>query len=50
MKKYPNEIMAFTHKRCIDSLDISPLSEYLIGWTPKIDKKESFGLIGEKAG
>ena len=48
MKNYPNEIMAFTHKRNIDSLEISPLTEYLIGWSPKLDKKESLGLIGRR--
>lgn len=39
MKRYPDEIMAFTH-RDLDSLDISPLSKYLIGWDNKLDKGE----------
>lgn len=39
MKKYPNEIMAFTHKN-IDSLELSPLSKYLIGWDNKLQKGE----------
>lgn len=39
MRKYPDEIMAFTH-RDIDSLKISPLTKYLIGWEPKLDSKE----------
>ncbi len=37
MKKYPDEIMAFTHKR-IDSLNLSPLTKYLIGWHNKLEK------------
>lgn len=38
MKQFPNEIMAFAY-RDIDKLEISPLTEYLIGWAPSVDKK-----------
>lgn len=44
MKKYPNEVMAFTHKR-LDSLEISPLTQYLIGWDNKLEKNEGKLLI-----
>lgn len=39
MKTYPNEIMAFTH-RDIDSLSLSPLTKYLIGWYNELDEDE----------
>lgn len=39
MKRYPNEIMAFAH-RDIDSLNISPLTKYLIGWDNKLEDGE----------
>lgn len=44
MKRYPNEIMAFTY-RDIDSLEISPLSKYLIGWDSKLMKGEGKMLV-----
>ena len=43
MKYYPNEIMAFAYRN-IDSLGISSLSKYLIGWDNKLDKNAR-GLI-----
>jgi len=46
MKYYPNEIMAFAHRN-IDSLGISPLSKYLLGWDNKLDKNAR-GLITRK--
>lgn len=47
MKKYPNEIMAFTHRN-IDSLEISPLSKYLIGWDNKLQKGEGKMFIKKR--
>ena len=47
MKKYSNEIMAFTH-RDIDSLDISPISKYLIGWDNKLDKDDRVVFIKKR--
>ena len=47
MAKYPNEIMAFTHKN-IDSLSISPLTKYLIGWESKLEKKD-LKMIGKRS-
>ncbi len=46
MKLLPNEIMAFTHKD-IDSLNISSLTKYLIGWEHKFPE-DMKGLIGGK--
>jgi hypothetical protein len=39
IKRYPKEIMAFTYKR-LDSLEISPMTQYLIGWESKLSPKE----------
>ncbi len=39
MRRYPNEIMAFTYKD-LDKLDISPLTKYLIGWDDSLQKGE----------
>jgi len=36
MKEFPNEIMAFADRK-IESLDISPLTRYLIGWDEDLD-------------
>lgn len=44
MKKYPNEIMAFAYKD-IDSLSISPLTKYLIGWDKKLQNGEGSMFI-----
>lgn len=44
MKRYPNDIMAFTHKD-IDSLTVSALTKYLIGWDDKLDKGEGTMFI-----
>ncbi|MCC6702893.1 MAG: hypothetical protein IT221_15280 [Fluviicola sp.] len=38
MRQFPQEIMAFTY-RDLQKLEISPLTEYLIGWSPTLDKK-----------
>ena len=46
MKLYPNEIMAFTD-RPIEKLDISPLTKYLIGWTPDLNDKDKELLFGK---
>ena len=48
MKNYPNEIMAFAHKKNIDSLNISALTKYLIGWDNHIDKEQSKVLVGRR--
>jgi hypothetical protein len=47
MEYYPKEIMAFTD-RSIEKLDISPLTKYLIGWTPELDDKAKTLLFGKK--
>lgn len=44
MRKYPNEIMAFAH-RDIDSLNLSPLTKYLIGWDNKLAEGSNRTLI-----
>ncbi len=38
MKKFPDEVMAFAY-RDLDSLSISPLTEYLIGWDNSLDEE-----------
>lgn len=38
MKEFPNEIMAFPYRH-MDSLMISPLSKYLIGWDSRLDDR-----------
>ncbi len=48
MRKYPNEIMAFSYKRNIESLELSPLTKYLIGWDDSLDKKEVRRLVGRR--
>jgi hypothetical protein len=47
MREFPNEIMAFPH-RGLDSLDISPLTEYLIGWDRDLEEKYSDMITGGK--
>lgn len=44
MQRYPDEIMAFAY-RGIDSLTISPLTSYLIGWDKTMDEKASKGFV-----
>ena len=46
MKLLPNEIMAFAHKD-IDSLNISDLTKYLIGWENKLSE-DSKRIIASK--
>ncbi len=46
-KEFPNEIMAYAHRN-IDSLEISPFTEYCIGWTNKLDEKYSSMILGQK--
>ncbi len=47
MREFPNEIMAFPY-RGLDSLSISPLSGYLIGWSRHLDTKYQKMLVSEK--
>jgi hypothetical protein len=47
MKAYPNEIMAFAYKP-IEKLDISPMSQYLIGWKDSLTEKDRQLLVGKK--
>ena len=47
MKNFPNEIMAFPY-RSLDSLNISPLTEYLISWDNKLSKEHQQMLFGKK--
>ncbi|RYE37292.1 MAG: hypothetical protein EOP48_28975 [Sphingobacteriales bacterium] len=44
-KEFPREIMAFAHRQ-IDSLDISPLTKYLIGWQNELDEKTRQLVLG----
>ncbi|MGD1845183.1 MAG: hypothetical protein ACFB10_07290, partial [Salibacteraceae bacterium] len=46
MKEFPNEIMAFAHRN-LDDLEISSLTQYLIGWQPAM-KEEHQRLIAGK--
>jgi hypothetical protein len=47
MKAYPNEIMAYTY-RPIESLNISPLTKYFIGWTSTLDEESKKIMFGKK--
>lgn len=47
MREYPNEIMAFTHRK-IDSLEVSSMTKYLIGWQNDLDVKSRRLLLGKK--
>jgi len=39
-KAYPNEIMRIQHK-CIESLTLSPITKYYIGWQKTLDSKNT---------
>lgn len=47
MKEFPDEIMAFAY-RDLDSLQISPLTEYLVGWRPQLDDRYVRMIIGKR--
>lgn len=47
IQAYPNEIMGITHRQ-IEKLDISPLSQYLIGWKDSLTEKDRHLLVGNK--
>ena len=47
MKEFPLEIMAFPY-RSLDSLEISPLTEYLVGWRRQLDDAYVKMLTGKK--
>jgi len=46
MKLFPNEVMAFAH-RPLDSLNISPLTKYLIGWDNELDEGIRQKVLGK---
>jgi hypothetical protein len=47
MKEFPNEIMAFPHRR-INTLTISTFTKYLIGWQHTLEPRYKDMLIGKK--
>ena len=47
MKAYPNEVMAYTHRQ-IEKLDISPMTQYLIGWKDSLAESDRKLLVGKK--
>jgi|GEM_PF-429430 len=47
MSQFPGEIMAFSY-RDLSQLNISPFTEYLIGWDNVLDEKYSNLLLGKK--
>lgn len=47
MKEFPDEVMAFAY-RDLDSLWISPLTEYLVGWKPQLDDRYVRMITGKK--
>lgn len=47
MKEFPNEIMAFAYRN-IDSLSISPFTQYCIGWQNQLDDKYIKMLLGKR--
>ena len=46
-KNFPNEIMSICY-RDIDSLEISPFTEYCIGWNKVLDEKYAEMVLGKK--
>jgi hypothetical protein len=47
MKEFPDEIMAFPHRR-LNTLSISPFTKYLVGWDTELQTKYKNMLIGKK--
>jgi len=47
MKEFPTEIMAFPY-RSLDSLNLSQLTRYCIGWDKQLDKRYQDMLFGKK--
>jgi hypothetical protein len=47
MKEFPDEIMAFAYRE-LDSLQISPLTEYLVGWRPQLDDRYVRMITGKR--
>ena len=47
MQEFPMEIMAFPYRH-LDSLTISPVTSYLIGWDKRLDEKYARMLTGKK--
>ena len=47
MKEFPNEVMAFAYRN-LDSLQISPLTEYLVGWRTELDERYVRMITGKK--
>lgn len=47
MKEFPNEIMAFPHRR-LKTLDVSSFTKYLIGWDNQLEARYKEMLIGKK--
>ncbi|QQR87823.1 MAG: hypothetical protein IPJ76_06255 [Flavobacteriales bacterium] len=47
MQEFPKEIMAFA-ERDLDSLEIGPLTEYLVGWKPELDPRYIRMITGKK--
>lgn len=46
MKEFPNEIMAFAHRN-LDTLEIGPLSQYLIGWKSELSPEHKNFFFGK---
>lgn len=47
MKAYPNEVMAYAYRQ-IEKLDISPMTQYLIGWKDSLSESDRKLLVGKK--
>ena len=47
MEQFPREVMAFAYRR-LDSLEVSPFTKYLIGWSNKLDEQTRRTLLGRK--
>lgn len=47
MREFPDEVMAFAYRN-IDSLQISPFTEYLVGWRPELDDRYVRMITGKK--
>ena len=47
MKEFPDELMAFSHRR-LNTLNLSPFTKYLVGWDNELDIKYKEMILGKK--
>ncbi|MFZ6052478.1 hypothetical protein [Halocola ammonii] len=47
MREFPNEVMAFYYRR-LDTLNISPLTQYLVGWDNELSPEHKNMILSKK--